>query len=95
VWVAFKQISSPCFVDVGFSSSIVGLTTVKRDKYSVFNFLNFPTHEDIEPDQQHHSNQASAPADKGRELCGNSSHNGNSQQHFTHEYFGFLLTIAG
>ncbi|KAK3598891.1 hypothetical protein CHS0354_036196 [Potamilus streckersoni] len=29
-------------------STIVGLRTVKRDKYSVFNFLNFPSQEDIQ-----------------------------------------------
>ncbi|KAL3860793.1 hypothetical protein ACJMK2_010860 [Sinanodonta woodiana] len=29
-------------------STIVGLRTVKRDKYSVFNFLNFPSQEDVE-----------------------------------------------
>jgi len=50
---------------VGFSSSIVGLAVVKRDKYSVFNFLNFPSHEDAEPDKQHHSEEAPTPTDKG------------------------------
>jgi len=53
---------------VGFSSSIVGLTTTKRDKYSVFNFLNFPSQEDVKPEQQHQSQQALPPADKGRTL---------------------------
>jgi len=55
-------------MSVGFSSSIVGLTTAKRDKYSVFNFLNFPSQEDIEPEQQHQSQPALPPADKGRSL---------------------------
>jgi len=53
---------------VGFSSTIVGLTTVKRDKYSVFNFLNFALHEDVEPEKQHHSEQAPTPTDKGAKV---------------------------
>jgi len=50
------------------SSSVVGLATVKREKYSVFNFLNFPSQEDIEPDK-HEPEQASEPADKGRSFA--------------------------
>jgi len=53
---------------VGFSSSIVGLTTAKREKYSVFNFLNFPSQEDIKPEQQQQSQPALPPAEKGRTL---------------------------
>jgi len=56
-----------CVMDIGFSSSIVGLATVKRDKYTVFNFLNFPSHEDVEPDKQHGTEQAPTPTDKGAE----------------------------
>jgi len=56
------------FAVVGFSSSIIGLTTAKRTKYSVFNFLDFPSQEDVEPETQHHSEPASALTDKGRSL---------------------------
>jgi len=52
-------------VVVGFSSTIVGLTTVTRDKYSVFNFLDFPSHVDVEPEKQLHSEDAHAPTDNG------------------------------
>jgi len=41
------------------------LSTVKREKYSVFNFLSFPSQEDVEPDKQHQSEQALAPPVKG------------------------------
>jgi len=52
-------------VAIDFSSTIVGLTTIKRDKYSIFNFLSFPSQEDVEPEKQHHMERAEMPTDKG------------------------------